>query len=149
MWGLLGSPSFEIPRTVERDAKLALGPEELRRGLAAKNRHNLTSILLLVLSRWVDFTLMILLARYALDLWGQFGVLSIAVLGVAELLLNYTFYILLDAMVRWLKAYAPQVSPSTTGSSRGTSATGRSRPTPTSSGSTAPRSRAACGGCSG
>ena len=34
--GLLGSPSFEIPRTTERDSRLALSPDERRRGLAAQ-----------------------------------------------------------------------------------------------------------------
>ena len=42
--GLLGSPSFEIPRSVDRDSRLAVGPEQRRRGVAAKNRHNLVSI---------------------------------------------------------------------------------------------------------
>src|SRR5215207_7296208 len=51
--GLLGSPSFEIPRTTERDSRLALGPDQRRRGLAGKNRHNLVSITLLLLSRWI------------------------------------------------------------------------------------------------
>ncbi len=40
--GLLGSPCFEIPRTVQRDHQfdhLGSGPE-LRSRLAAKNRHN-------------------------------------------------------------------------------------------------------------
>ncbi len=44
--GLLGSPSFEIPRSVERDAQfdhLRTG-EALRRGLAAKKRHNVGSM---------------------------------------------------------------------------------------------------------
>src|SRR5215475_10252873 len=44
--GLLGSPPFEIPRSVERDARydhLRTG-EALTRGLAAKNRFNLRTI---------------------------------------------------------------------------------------------------------
>ena len=50
--GLLGAPAFEIPRTVRRDAEfqhLAEG-ENLRRGLAAKNRHNLVSMALYALA---------------------------------------------------------------------------------------------------
>ena len=39
--GLLGSPSFEIPRSVLRDTSLELGSTERRRRLAAKNKHNL------------------------------------------------------------------------------------------------------------
>ena len=41
--GLLGSPSFEIPRSVQRDTNLdtSRARDELRRQLAAKNKHNL------------------------------------------------------------------------------------------------------------
>jgi non-ribosomal peptide synthetase-like protein len=52
--GLLGSPSFEIPRTVQRDSRfdhLRTG-DELRSRLAAKNKHNLVSIGLFLLARW-------------------------------------------------------------------------------------------------
>ena len=39
--GLLGSPSFEIPRTVDRDLRLDVSdPVELRRKVLAKTRHN-------------------------------------------------------------------------------------------------------------
>ncbi|MDN5861391.1 MAG: peptide synthetase, partial [Pseudonocardia sp.] len=106
--GLLGSPSFEIPRSVERDSRLALGPEQRRRGVAAKDRHNLTSIALLLLSRFVFVTLVMLLARIALDLHPQFGAATIAALGAAELVLTFGYFILLDAAVRWLSALRPQ-----------------------------------------
>ncbi|MFC4429605.1 Pls/PosA family non-ribosomal peptide synthetase [Citricoccus alkalitolerans] len=53
--GLLGSPAFEIPRTVERDAEFHKvdSPEEIARKLPAKNRHNGVTIGLFLLSRWV------------------------------------------------------------------------------------------------
>jgi non-ribosomal peptide synthetase-like protein len=53
--GLLGSPPFEIPRSVERDSRfddLRRG-EALRRGLAAKNRFNLRTIGLFLFTRWL------------------------------------------------------------------------------------------------
>jgi non-ribosomal peptide synthetase-like protein len=53
--GLLGSPAFEIPRSVERDSRydhLRTG-EALVRGLAAKNRFNLRTIAIFLLSRWL------------------------------------------------------------------------------------------------
>src|SRR5262249_12053899 len=53
--GLLGAPCFEIPRTVERDTRfdhLRTG-EALRRGLAAKNRCDLQTIGIFLLSRWL------------------------------------------------------------------------------------------------
>ncbi|MGD6978682.1 MULTISPECIES: Pls/PosA family non-ribosomal peptide synthetase [Citricoccus] len=53
--GLLGSPAFEIPRTVDRDAEFKKidSPEEIARRIPAKNRHNGVSIALYLLSRWV------------------------------------------------------------------------------------------------
>src|SRR5438552_6749580 len=58
--GLLGSPPFEIPRSVERDSRydhLRTG-EALRRGLAAKNRFNLRTIGIFLFTRWVGIFLM-------------------------------------------------------------------------------------------
>ncbi len=49
-----------------------------------------------------------LLARVAIDLHPQFGAPVIAVLGAAELLLTFTYFILLDAAVRWLSARRPE-----------------------------------------
>jgi non-ribosomal peptide synthetase-like protein len=53
--GLLGSPPFEIPRTVDwgEDSLRIDSPEGIRRGLRAKNRHNAVSITLYLLSRCV------------------------------------------------------------------------------------------------
>ncbi len=53
--GLLGSPSFEIPRSVERDSRfdhLSTG-DELRRRLRAKNWHNLRTMGIFLLGRWL------------------------------------------------------------------------------------------------
>ena len=106
--GLLGSPSFEIPRSVDRDAKLAVTPEQRRLGVKAKNRHNLVSIALLLLSRWVYLALVVLLVRIALELYPQYGKPMIAALGGAELLLTFVYFVLLDSAVRWLAALRPQ-----------------------------------------
>ena len=63
--GLLGSPCFEIPRTVERDSRfnhLTTG-DERRRRLAAKNRHNGITIGIVVLQNWFYlFVLTVILA---------------------------------------------------------------------------------------
>lgn len=55
--GLLGSPCFEIPRSVERDSRfdhLREG-DELKRRLAAKNRSNLRSMGLYLFVRWLHW----------------------------------------------------------------------------------------------
>jgi len=67
--GLLGAPCFEIPRTVERDTQfdhLRTG-ETLRRGLTAKNRYNLRTIGIFLLTRWVGVLLFALFYLAALE----------------------------------------------------------------------------------
>ena len=78
--GLLGSPSFEIPRTVERDNRfnhLASG-DELRRRLAAKNRHNVVSMGLALLARWFYLFVIILIESCTVGQDMHRGVAAIA-----------------------------------------------------------------------
>ena len=67
--GLLGSPCFEIPRSVHRDHQfdhLTTGPERQRR-LAAKNRHNAVTMGLHELVRYIYVVGLVLVA------FGPFG----------------------------------------------------------------------------
>src|SRR5205823_11742556 len=67
---LLGSPPFEIPRSVDRDSRfdhLRTG-EALRRGLAAKNRFNLLTIGIFLATRWLGVFLIVLIDLAALEL---------------------------------------------------------------------------------
>src|SRR5438309_7673115 len=69
--GLLGSPCFEIPRSVERDMRfdhLRTG-EALRRGLAAKNRCDLQTIGVFLFTRWVGVFLITVIDLTALELY--------------------------------------------------------------------------------
>jgi len=69
--GLLGSPSFEIPRSVERDSRfdhLRTG-EALRRGLAAKNRFNRWTIVIFLTTRWLGLLVMALIDLAAIELF--------------------------------------------------------------------------------
>src|SRR5206468_13068871 len=69
--GLLGSPCFEIPRSVERDSRfdhLRTG-DALRRGLAAKNRYNVLTIGIFLFTRWLGVFLVTVLDLVALDLY--------------------------------------------------------------------------------
>ena len=80
--GLLGSPPFEIPRSVERDSRfdhLRTG-EALRRGLAAKNRFNLRTIGIFLSTRWLGVFLIVLIDLAAIELFND--VLAHAVTAV-------------------------------------------------------------------
>ncbi len=78
--GLLGSPSFEIPRSVDRDSRfdhLRTG-DELRRRLAAKNKHNLVTIGLFLLARWFYLFVVTLIGACAVGLYSCSGASAIA-----------------------------------------------------------------------
>jgi non-ribosomal peptide synthetase-like protein len=88
--GLLGSPSFEIPRSVERDRRfddLRSGAERGRR-LAAKNRHNIVTIGLFLLTRWIYVLAMTELAFSAAVLYGDLAMAATA--GAVVLVLPFT-----------------------------------------------------------
>jgi non-ribosomal peptide synthetase-like protein len=73
--GLLGSPCFEIPRSVTQDAQfdhLRQG-EEFRRRLGAKNRHNLMTMAAFLGVRWLHVLLLTLLLMCAGALYKSIG----------------------------------------------------------------------------
>ncbi|MCW2678456.1 MAG: non-ribosomal peptide synthetase, partial [Modestobacter sp.] len=92
--GLLGSPSFEIPRTVARDSKfiqMAHG-EDFPRRLAAKNKHNLATIGLYLLARWVHFFVLTVVVLSGLDLLDSFGPWAIALSEILILLFSLFYF---------------------------------------------------------
>jgi len=86
--GLLGSPPFEIPRSVERDSRfdhLHTG-EEFRRRLHAKNRFNLRTMVLYLVTRWLDVCAVALCVTAALDFYSTDAhVLTAAFIALAIL----------------------------------------------------------------
>ncbi|GAA1006425.1 MULTISPECIES: Pls/PosA family non-ribosomal peptide synthetase [Streptomyces] len=109
--GLLGSPCFEIPRTVERDTRfdhLRTG-EALRRGLAAKNRYNLRSMALFLLLRWGNAALLTALALAAVDLYGRLGPVVIAGYLALALAVTAAYWILVERAVASFRALSPRL----------------------------------------
>jgi len=95
--GLLGSPCFEIPRSVTMDDRfdhLATG-EEFRRRLRAKNRHNIATMGLFLAVRWMELFVVTLLALAAWEFLSGSEVLVTAGLAVVTLLfgLGYSIFI--------------------------------------------------------
>ncbi|MFF7203205.1 Pls/PosA family non-ribosomal peptide synthetase [Streptomyces sp. NPDC008141] len=107
--GLLGSPSFEIPRTVMRDNRfndLETG-DELRRRLSAKNRHNGLTATLYLLMRWFHFYVVALIAMAAVDLYHVHGVAPIAVAGLFTLVFTVLFYSLVERTITRVRPLKP------------------------------------------
>ncbi len=94
--GLLGSPCFEIPRSVERDSRfdnLRTG-EEFRRRLAAKNRYNLRTMAVFLFARWLHVFLITLLALAAVDLFGAFAEADTAAFFALGVLISPAYFAL-------------------------------------------------------
>ena len=103
--GLLGSPPFEIPRSVERDSSfdhLRTG-DEFRRRLAAKNRHNFVTILWCLFARWFFVFLLTVLTGIAADFYASLGAAAIASELLLVPLLGVAYWILVDRIVRGFK----------------------------------------------
>ncbi|MER7482637.1 Pls/PosA family non-ribosomal peptide synthetase [Streptomyces sp. NPDC126510] len=104
--GLLGSPSFEIPRSVLRDSRFDRfkSPDELRRGLAAKNRHNVATMGWYLLTRWIYTCGIFLLTSGAAEFYGSFGAASIALADVFAVVFTLAYFVLVERVVT---AFAP------------------------------------------
>jgi non-ribosomal peptide synthetase-like protein len=105
--GLLGSPPFEIPRSVERDSRfdhLRTG-EAQRRGLAAKNRFNLWTIGIFLLTRWMGIFLITVIDLAAYELfYGVFAHTIMAALVALSVVVATVYYALVE---RCLEAISP------------------------------------------
>jgi non-ribosomal peptide synthetase-like protein len=106
--GLLGSPSFEIPRSVQRDIGFDIeSGDELRSRLAAKNKHNAVTMGLYLLVRWMYFFGVILIASVAADLYYSFGPSVIALANILILVFGAVYFVLVERAVTGLQALKP------------------------------------------
>ncbi|MGH3888363.1 MAG: Pls/PosA family non-ribosomal peptide synthetase, partial [Pseudonocardiaceae bacterium] len=108
--GLLGSPPFEIPRSVQRDGTFDTlkSGDELRRRLGAKNRHNAATIGLFLVVRWIYFFAVTLLALMAADLHHSFGELALAAAMALTFPLSIAYFVVVDRAVTAFRALQPR-----------------------------------------
>ncbi|MFJ3307561.1 Pls/PosA family non-ribosomal peptide synthetase [Streptomyces sp. NPDC086549] len=107
--GLLGSPSFEIPRTVMRDNRfnhLETG-DEFRRRLTAKNKHNAATVGLYLVARWTHLFVITLITMGAADLYPSFGALAIALAGILAFTFTVVHFVLIERASNGFKAQKP------------------------------------------
>jgi non-ribosomal peptide synthetase-like protein len=108
--GLLGSPCFEIPRSVARDSRfahLATG-EELRRRLARKNRYDLRTMGLYLFVRWVHTFLLFTLGLVAVDFFGVFAEHAAAAFFAVSLGTTLVYFLLAERAVAAFQRLQPQ-----------------------------------------
>ncbi|MHB9855939.1 Pls/PosA family non-ribosomal peptide synthetase [Streptomyces krungchingensis] len=107
--GLLGSPSFEIPRSVMRDARfdhLAHG-DELRRRLARKNRHNTVTASMHLLVRWFHFFVLTLITMTAVELYHSIGVASFVLASLLTWVFTIVYFTLVERIVIHVQPVKP------------------------------------------
>ncbi|MCI3271552.1 Pls/PosA family non-ribosomal peptide synthetase [Streptomyces cylindrosporus] len=112
--GLLGSPAFEIPRSVERDSRfdhLREG-DELRDRLARKNRYNLRSMGLFLFVRWLHWFALSVLGFAAFDLYGAHGTVGGLLIGaslVVGLVFSTGYYVLVERLITRFRPLRPRL----------------------------------------
>jgi non-ribosomal peptide synthetase-like protein len=108
--GLLGSPCFEIPRSVQSDRTfddLHTG-DELSRRLAAKKRYNTATMGVFLLVRWIRFAVVMLIAVAAAEHFASFGAWAIAAASLLLLLFGVGYSILVERLVTRFHPLTPQ-----------------------------------------
>jgi non-ribosomal peptide synthetase-like protein len=109
--GLLGSPCFEIPRSVERDSRFdhLRNGEEFRRSLAAKNRYNLSSMGLFLILRWIYFFVLTVVALADVDVYDSYGHVLIAAFLVFSLAFTPVYFVLVERCIAGFRGLRPQL----------------------------------------
>jgi non-ribosomal peptide synthetase-like protein len=108
--GLLGSPAFEIPRSVERDASMHhySNEAELQSHLAAKNRYNVRTMALFVLVRWLNVFGVTVLTLIGADLTDRWGAWALAATVVLDLWFAVGYFMLVERAVMRFRRLTPQ-----------------------------------------
>jgi non-ribosomal peptide synthetase-like protein len=108
--GLLGSPSFEIPRTVERDRgfdDLKSGAEFERR-LRAKNKHNIGTMVLFLLVQWVPFLAVTAYLMSAWEVSGDDAGVATAAFTIVAVLAGWAFFFLVERAATGFRSLRPR-----------------------------------------
>ncbi|MBV9023672.1 MAG: amino acid adenylation domain-containing protein [Streptomycetaceae bacterium] len=108
--GLLGSPSFEIPRSVNRDHRfdhLKTGPEQQRR-LAAKNRHNAVTMGLYLLVRCLYVFGLVLIALLPMSSSRPVACLETAATILFGLAFTIGYFVLVERAILGFRPLRPR-----------------------------------------
>ncbi|MDF1814419.1 MAG: amino acid adenylation domain-containing protein [Verrucomicrobiales bacterium] len=108
--GILGSPNFEIPRTVQRDKELSEGDEGevLEQKLSLKNKHNLVTIGLFLLSQWFLSFLIITIFLAAAVLYPTVGVSIFVAALLLTVIVRTGYHVLVDRASMLFQSLKPQ-----------------------------------------
>jgi len=101
--GLLGSPCFEIPRTIWRGSQFGELKAAVQQGhgLAAKNRHNAATIALHLLVRYLYVLGLLLIAFCPVWAWGWPDWVSTLSAIVSVLTFTVVYFVLVERILTW------------------------------------------------
>lgn len=110
--GLLGSPSFEIPRMVERDRDVnaQITGDARRAVLRRKNAHNLATMGLFLASRWMAFFAAIVVWHAALLAYPRFGALALFAAGAAVTFMTIPYFVLVERASIRFRRLTPKIA---------------------------------------
>jgi non-ribosomal peptide synthetase-like protein len=108
--GLLGSPSFEIPRSVRRDIELNRSEDGKERcgKLAAKTKHNLATVGLFLLVQWFLSFLMVLLSFCAAILYEAVGLWMFVLVLMLTLFVRTGYHVLVERASTLFRTLRPR-----------------------------------------
>ncbi|TQM44563.1 Pls/PosA family non-ribosomal peptide synthetase [Pseudonocardia cypriaca] len=108
--GLLGSPSFQIPRSVQRDGRFdhLTRPDVLQRRLAAKTRHNTVTIALHLFVLWLLTVPWIAAALAAADLFYLLGASGLTCAVLVVLVLDTVVLVVAERASTAFRSLQPQ-----------------------------------------
>ncbi|MDT7673535.1 MAG: hypothetical protein QOD82_1437, partial [Pseudonocardiales bacterium] len=108
--GLLGSPPFEIPRSVDRDSEFDFLDDEaeVARRLSGKNRHNTATAVIFLLVRWFQVTAALLITAVALGYYTAWGQWAITGVFVVTLVLFQAIAVFVERAARGFRRLTPQ-----------------------------------------
>jgi len=96
--GLLGSPCFEIPRSVRRDSKLDDDKQEgnIQQRLKQKNKVNITTMILFLFTLYIPFFLGITALYFTLDLLVEYKALYFVGAGFIASLFIFPYFFFVE-----------------------------------------------------
>jgi non-ribosomal peptide synthetase-like protein len=108
--GLLGSPCFEIPRSVERDKQFdhLMTGDKQRKLLAAKNRYNLRTMGFFLFIQWLHSFILTVFVLATINLYIGFGLVTFIVALMLSLFFSTGYSILMERAVCRFRALKPQ-----------------------------------------
>ncbi len=108
--GLLGSPCFEIPRIVDRDAHLKVADEPTRRRLVAeKTRYNVATIVGYLLGTWLLFAVTLYMLTVAVLHYSSLGPAAIVAFSWTSSVFAILFYALMERAGLLFGRLQPQI----------------------------------------